>query len=129
ERLTGPGLELYLSACDGETVTGPHTRRPAPPVRRPALTLGLAVPPDLLGAPAAGRRLHDHALLDCFLFALPPDLLGLRQVDAPSVPERVRDTYHRALTALLELPAAPDRNGRPAPHLLTLSGSASRLFV
>ena len=65
-----------------------------------------------------------RGLLGRFLYALPANLLGHRQIDAPPVPDDVRQTYHNVITKLLELPFGTDDEGHQTAHILRLDPEA-----
>jgi hypothetical protein len=65
--------------------------------------------------------LRGRGLLGRFLYALPVSLLGRRHINAPPVPETLRQAYHRTVLALLQLPSGTDATGKPVPHVLRLA--------
>jgi replicative DNA helicase len=93
-------------------------------VKAPALTIGLAVQPDVIRGLSEKPGFRERGLLARFLYALPISLLGHRDPDAAPVPDEVRAEYHANITALLNLPFGTDENGDPGPHLLRLAPEA-----
>jgi replicative DNA helicase len=93
-------------------------------VKAPAITIGLAVQPDVIRGLAEKPGFRGRGLLGRFLYALPESLLGRRDPDAPPVPGDIRAAYHDNVTALLALPFGTDENGAPGPHLLHFSPEA-----
>jgi transcriptional regulator with XRE-family HTH domain len=93
-------------------------------VKAPAITIGLAVQPDVIRGLAEKPGFRGRGLLGRFLYALPVSLLGHRDPDAPPVPNEIRAAYYSNVTALLALPFGTDENGDPWPHLLHLSSDA-----
>jgi hypothetical protein len=97
-------------------------------VSQPALTVGLAVQPDVIRGLAQKPEFRGRGLLARFLYALPTSLLGHRDINPPSAPETVLSEYHDKVLALLHLPFAKDHNGDPCPHTLSLdAGAGARL--
>jgi hypothetical protein len=121
-------LEVYLKGHAGDALRVDRVNRPAEFVQQPALTLGLAVQPDVLRSLANRPGFRGRGLLGRFLYALPPDLLGRRRIDAPPVPDAVREMHQRHMTALLQIPTATDHLARPIAHLLVLAPAAVRLL-
>jgi replicative DNA helicase len=93
-------------------------------VKSPAITIGLAVQPDVIRGLAQEPEFRGRGLLARFLYALPASMLGYRDLDAPPVPEAIRAEYHAKVTALLNLPFGTDANGDCEPHLLRLTSDA-----
>jgi hypothetical protein len=93
-------------------------------VKQPAITIGLAIQPDVIGGLAESPEFRGRGLLGRFLYALPVSLLGHRDLDAPPVPDEIRAEYHAKVTALLSLPFGTDPNGDREPHLLRLTSEA-----
>ena len=96
-------------------------------VKAPAITIGLAVQPDVICGLAERPDFRGRGLLARFLYALPVTLLGRRDPDAPPVPDHVRAAYYANVIALLNISFGTDENGDPGPRLLRLGpeGQAS----
>jgi replicative DNA helicase len=95
---------VYLQGHSGDDLTIDRVQRPTQNVKRPALTMGLAVQPDVIQGLANKKGFRDRGLLGRFLYALPTSFVGRRNIDAPSMPTCVRDAYHRKVLTLLGLP-------------------------
>lgn len=121
-------LGVFLKGHAGDTLRVDRVNRPPEQVRRPALTIGLAVQPDVIQGLAAKPGFRGRGLLARFAYALPESLVGRRNTRAAPMPRPVRDTYHHALLNLLEMESATDETGAPTPHLLTLSPEAAMLL-
>jgi replicative DNA helicase len=121
---------VYLRGHAGDDLRVDRVSRPAEFVRAPALTMGLAVQPEVIHGLAACPGFRGRGLLGRFLYSLPQSLLGRRVSDPPAIPDTVRRTYHRMLTALLRLELNPvtDISGQPEPHRLALSPEAAACF-
>ena len=92
-------------------------------VKAPAITVGLAVQPDVIRGLAERPGFRGRGLLARFLYALPVSLLGHRDPDAAPVPDDIRAMYQANVVALLNLPFGTDET--PAqPRLLRLSPEA-----
>lgn len=124
-----PNLEVYLKSHAGDDHRVDRKQRPPEHVQKPALTLGLAVQPDVIRALADKPGFRGRGLLGRFLYSMAPDLLGRRKSGAPPVPEAVRAAYHCHLTSLLDLDPARDADGSPVPHTLQLAPDAERTLL
>jgi replicative DNA helicase len=88
-----PNLDLWLKGHSGDPVRIDRKGRSPEYIRRPALTLGLMIQPEVLRVIAAQRQFRGRGLLARFLYALPPSKVGRRQTAAPPVPDDVANAY------------------------------------
>ncbi len=75
--------------------------RPAEHIDRPALTLGLAVQPEVLRDIAQMPGFRGKGLLARILFAVPENTVGRRRIGADPIPGEVADAYAKNLDALV----------------------------
>jgi hypothetical protein len=122
-------LAVYLKGHAGDTVRVDRVGRAPAYIDRPALTLGLAVQPDVIRGLAQNPGFRGQGLLGRFLYAMPRSLVGHRDVDPPPLPDEARDDYRDGVRALLELPFGTDENGAPAEHVVTLTREAYELWL
>lgn len=117
-------LDVYLKGHSGDDLRVDRVGRPSDNVDRPALTIGLAIQPDVL------RRLRDQpgfrgrGLLGRILYALPRNTVGRRDVHPPSLSPRVAAEYERTVRNLLAIEPTLDASDAPAEHVLRLSPAA-----
>jgi replicative DNA helicase len=119
-----PNLGVFLRAHIGDAVRVDRVNRASEHVARPALTIGLAVQPEVLRGLMDKPGFRGRGLLGRFLYALPPSPLGQRVINPPPLPEAVRQTYEMRLRALLELHPADTIDGEALPQLLHLTPAA-----
>lgn len=124
-----PNFEVYLKGHAGDNLRVDRVNRPAEMIRRPALTLGLAVQPDVIRSLADQPGFRGRGLLGRFLYSLPPDMLGSRNVRAPGVPIHLRDGYWTRMTALLDLPLRTTEDGDAIPYTLQLTPEAEHRLL
>jgi hypothetical protein len=126
-------FEVFLKGHAGDDLRVDRVGRPPVFIRRPALTLGLAIQPEAIRSLGAIPGSRGRGLPGRFLYAMPPSIVGRRAVDPPPVPETVTQAYRANMTALLELsigtsqqgePADTDQQGEPAEEVLTLAQPA-----
>jgi len=113
-----PNFEVVLKGHVGDTLRVDRGSRPAELVERPALTLGLAVQPDVLEGLAATRQFRGRGLIGRILFSIPPTLVGGRAFDTAPIPAAITARYHERITSLLAMPPAD------APEILVPSTEA-----
>jgi replicative DNA helicase len=95
-----PNLGVYLKGHAGDLLKVDRRGRPPEYVRRPCLTIGLTVQPEVLQGLASRPGFRGRGLLARFLYSLPESLVGRRQAGAPPVPTPVADRYSLELQAL-----------------------------
>jgi hypothetical protein len=95
-----PNLDVYLKGHSGSMLRVDRKGRPAEHVQQPALTVGLAVQPDVLRSLSGEPGFRGRGLLARFLFALPASRVGGRRTDATPLQPAVRTTYAAELGTL-----------------------------
>ncbi|MCE3552846.1 DUF3987 domain-containing protein [Pseudonocardia sp. RS11V-5] len=116
-----PSLEVFLKGHAGDLLRVDRKGRPAEHVAAPALTLGLALQPEVLTDIAKMPGFRGRGLLARILYSLPENTVGRRQVGAPAVPAPIANTYASRLTRLVLHLADHDE-----PRRLRLSREADR---
>jgi replicative DNA helicase len=96
----GPNLDVYLKGHAGDALRVDRKGRPPEFVDRPALTVGLAVQPEVLRTLRDRPGFRGRGLLARFLYALPASTVGRRKVGAAPVPAEVAARYRVDLQAL-----------------------------
>lgn len=120
---------VFVRGHAGDTLRVDRVGRDADFVPAPALTMGLAVQPDIIQGLMKHEGFRGRGLLGRFLYSIPKSTLGSRDANAPSVPPRVRAAYEAGVAALLRLEADHDEQGDPRPWVLTLDDDARALFL
>jgi hypothetical protein len=105
----GPNFGVFLKAHAGDTLRVDRRNR-SEFVDWPALTLGITTQPDVVRGLSEKAGFRGQGLLGRFLYALPISLVGRRKIDAPPVPETVRQSYHEHIATLLLLRASHSAN-------------------
>lgn len=119
-----PNLDVFLKGHAGDDLRVDRVGRPPDFVRAPALTLGIALQPEVIAGLAGKPGFRGRGLLGRFLFSLPESFVGRRTVNPPPVPEPVRETYRLHVRALLQLPDAAPPGQESKPHVLDLMPDA-----
>ncbi|MCX7016753.1 MAG: YfjI family protein [Candidatus Sumerlaeota bacterium] len=115
---------VLLKGHCGDTLRVDRVTRPSEHIPKPALTLGLAIQPEVILGVMNQGVLRGRGLLARFLYSLPRSLIGQRSVDPPPVPNETQDQYSRYMMALLQIEPAIRQDGEPEPHVLRLSDQA-----
>jgi replicative DNA helicase len=99
-RVPGANLGVYLKGHAGDRLRVDRVGRASEYVTRPALTIGLAVQPEVLRTMADVPELGGLGVLARFLYALPHSLMGDRSTDPEPVPAKLADEYASKLILL-----------------------------
>jgi replicative DNA helicase len=117
-----PNLGVYLRGHAGDTLRVDRVNRPPEHVERPALTMGLAVQPDVLRGLVDKPSFRGRGLLGRFLYAIPESTVGCRLIDPDPVPAHVTARYRHELRRLLTLDC------QAQPHVLAFGDEARAIF-
>ncbi|MFZ5893258.1 MAG: YfjI family protein [Myxococcota bacterium] len=119
-----PNLDVYLKSHPGDDLRVDRVGRPPLHVRKPALTLGLAVQPDVIRDLGRKRGFRGTGLLARFFYSLPQSLVGQRDVAPPPVPNAVSAAYDALCSSLLALPEQRERDGELVPSVVPFDDDA-----
>lgn len=109
---------VFLKGHAGDTLRVDRVSRPSEFVKKPALTLGLTVQPDVIRGLMAYPGFKGRGLLGRFLYAMPVSLLGKRDTDPPPMTEEMRTPYRLRIRNLLALRPGLDQFGNRTPWTL-----------
>ena len=84
---------VFLKSWAGDDLRVDRKGRPPEHVEKPALTLGLAVQPEVLTTIARQPGFRGRGLLARFLYAMPPTNVGSRLTNTAPVPEDIEHHY------------------------------------
>jgi hypothetical protein len=115
-----PNMDLWLKGHSGDPMKVDRKGRAAEYVRRPALTLGLMIQPDVLRSIATHREFRGRGLLARFLYAFPVSKVGRRRIATEPVAAATAQAYTDTIKAL----ASGLAGWAGDPAILTLTESA-----
>ncbi|MEI8375379.1 MAG: YfjI family protein [Planctomycetota bacterium] len=118
-------FDVYLKGHSGDEIRTDRLGRSPVFVQRPAITLALAVQPDVIRGLGEKAELRGKGLLARILYSLPRSLLGQRISNAPPVPAEVTVEYRRLVLTICGIarPGIP-----PQTQHLRLSDEAATCF-
>ncbi|MFJ9021594.1 YfjI family protein [Streptomyces sp. NPDC102259] len=118
-----PNMEVFLKGhAGGRLRVNRQTRREY--IDAPALTMGLAVQPEVLQAIGKIKGAKGRGLLGRFLYSLPKSTVGYRKTITDPVPEQTAATYKaRVIDLTLSLAGWTD------PALIQLSPEADTVLI
>lgn len=124
-----PNLDVFLKSHSGADELRVKRRGRNEYVHRPALTMALAIQPEVVASLITKKGFRGRGLLGRFFYAVPRNLVGQRQVNAPPMSEPTKILYRENLLHLLGLEArGADDEARPE-HFLFLSEEARELHL
>lgn len=124
-----PNIDVYLKGHNGGNITTDRIGREGGTIHEPAITIGLAVQPDVIASLRDKKGFRGRGLLARFLWAMPESLVGRRDPDPPPVPLEVSQAYEDAITSLLRRPTRRDETGEIKPQPMDFSAAAHALVV
>jgi replicative DNA helicase len=96
-----PNLEAFLKGHAGDHLVVDRKGRPPEHVEHPALTLGLALQPEVLTDIAAMPSFRGRGLLARILYSLPASTVGRRRIGTPPPTPAVTEAYTANLRTLV----------------------------
>lgn len=121
-------LDLILKGHSGETHRVDRVNQPPRYIKRPTITMGLAVQPDVLNSLADNPSFRGRGLLGRFLYTLPENLVGTRTYLNRPIDPNAKADYTEMIRALLHLASPITRDDPGARHTLRLTGAALSLW-
>ena len=118
-------FDVYLKGHAGDPLRTGRVSRDREALDAPALSVALAVQPDVIRGLASEATLRTRGLLARFLYAIPRSIVGGRTIAPPPVPERLAAGYRAAMRELWSTAGGIDESGKPVPHLLPFIPAAS----
>jgi hypothetical protein len=122
-----PNLDVWLKSHSGDPLKVDRQGRAPEYIRRPALTLGLMIQPEVLNTIAANRQFRGRGLLARILYAYPTPKVGYRTI-APNPPEPTTVAGYEAVMRGLATGMAK-WVGDPAVLILTPTAQKAMLAI
>ncbi len=119
-----PMFSVYLQGHAGDDIRVDRVSRPSEYVHQPAITMGLAVQPEVIRGLFDQPAFRGRGLLARFLYSIPKSTLGRREVNPPEVPFEMTKAYGTLIKTLCQLQPGLDSDGRQVPYYLNLDSRA-----
>jgi replicative DNA helicase len=117
-------LEVYLKGHAGDDLKV-NRRGRSEYAKRPALTIGVTVQPDVVRGLAKNESFRGKGLLARWLYSWPVSLVGRREVEPESVAPAIAATYSKKINALAQL----SPKSRDEENIIELSQTARQSLV
>lgn len=98
-------IDVFLKGHSGDTIRVDRIGRASESILRPALTMLLAVQPEVLNGLMRNGTFRGRGLTARFLYAIPKSALGVRNFYTKPIDESVKTEYIKLLRSLLETDA------------------------
>lgn len=121
-------LDVYLKGHSGDAIRVDRIGRSPVSIDKPALTIGLAVQPDVIKGCVNNASFRGRGLVGRFLYSMPPSPVGHRKIDPRPIRPEARSRYEKAIASLLKTEIDLDKNGAPKPRVLVLDRDAQKVF-
>ena len=121
-----PNLGVYLKGHAGDDIRVNRANRDfvSRYVHKPALSIGIAIQPEVLRGLTLKKGFRGRGLLGRFLYSLPQSLLGHRKINPSPIDSRMAEAYRNVILDALRLGPNLDADGKPCPHIVTVGADA-----
>jgi hypothetical protein len=117
-------FDVYLKGHAGDPWRSGRVSRDREAVNDPALSVALAVQPDVIRGLASDATLRTRGFLARFLYSIPASLVGRRKIAPGAVPEYVTEAFRQSMLGLWKTFAQLDDTGADVPNRLHFSAEA-----
>jgi hypothetical protein len=121
-------FDVYLKGHAGDPLRVGRVSRARDTVDQPALSLALAVQPDVIRGLNEQASMRGRGFLARLLYSVPVSRVGSREIAPRPVPEAVSREFSGSMLALWRLTGTNDEKGNDAPHWLRFSREADELL-
>jgi hypothetical protein len=119
-----PNIDATLKAHAGDDIAVDRVSRSEEYIRRPALTIALAVQPEVLRSLTTNPSFRGKGLLARFAYFMPRPMVGRRSIHVDPVPDVVRTEYLRRTRNLWNLAPKLGGDGCIEPRVLAVTPEA-----
>lgn len=121
-----PNLGVFLKGHAGDDLRINRANRDSTPryVHKPALSIGIAVQPEVLRGLTLKKGFRGRGLLGRFLYSMPKSLLGRRKINPSPVDSKIAAAYNKMILDALKLESNVDADGNPCPYIVTIGANA-----
>jgi hypothetical protein len=98
-------FDLYLKAHAGDPWSNHRVGRESQFMRKPSLTMGLAIQPDVLDEIGTNRHFRGRGLIARFLFSICKSYVGFRQRQTRSLSPSLIQEYRNHIFTLMDAPS------------------------
>lgn len=123
-----PNIDVLLKGHSGDDVRVDRRDR-SEHIERPALSIGLAVQPDVLRGLIEKPGFRGRGLIGRFLYSLPKSTIGHRKIRPTAMTDEIRQTYQKNVCRLASVEPFVNVEGKSEPKLIEFSKAADDLLA
>lgn len=116
-------IDTFLKGYSGDPIQVDRIGRKSENIINPALSVLLAIQPEVLNGLVGNSTFKGRGLPARFLYSFPKSKIGSRDSDPPKIPSHVKEEYERTVQLLLGLPISDE------PQMIHLSSKALELSL
>lgn len=125
-----PNLDIYLKGHSGrDEVRVNRIGRSGEKLTKPALSMALAIQPTIIRGMMKRPNFQGTGFLARFLYSVPPDMVGYRDVDAPPRDDVIHNRYTSNVTRLFRIPEQHKADGTVDPYVLSFDPAATEFLT
>jgi hypothetical protein len=117
-------FDVYLKGHAGDTLRVGRISRQGETVEQPALSVAVAVQPDVIRGLATEASMKGRGFLARYLFGVPKSLVGRRKTKPKPMPTTVANAYREKMQLVWALEGKKGGNGKPTTTFIRFSPSA-----
>ncbi|WP_345323363.1 YfjI family protein [Novipirellula rosea] len=117
-------FEMYLKAHAGDSSKVHRISRSPVVLESPALTIGLAIQPEVIRGLAGKSAFRGRGLLGRFIYAYPESWIGKRKIRTVPMPKALELEYQSLIKRLFQIQPRPDGS----PNIVRLNDEAANEF-
>jgi hypothetical protein len=121
-------FDVYLKGYSGDPLRSDRISRQREASDSPALSVALAVQPDIIRGLADEATLKTRGFLARFFYGVPASLVGNRRIAPPPVASAIAANFHKNMLALWHIAGTVDSNGKPAPAWIRFTSAADAVL-
>jgi len=123
-----PNIDVLLKGHSGDDLRVDRRDR-SEHIEKPALTIGLAVQPDVLRGLIEKPGFRGRGLIGRFLYGMPNSTIGQRKIRPTAMTDEIRLAYHKNVKLLAAVMPFINADGKSEPRLIRFSKAADDLLA
>lgn len=123
-----PNIDVLLKGHDGDMIRVDRMGRDSEIIYDPALTLGLTFQPSIIQNILKQPSFRGRGLLGRFLYVMPKNIIGYRNIDTPSINPGIKVAYLNFIRTLISDLLDFEKDNHKKPLSLHLSDEARHIF-
>ena len=120
-----PNFEIWLKGHCGDDFRANRVGRKSVRLKHPAITLGIAVQPDVIRGLAATPGFRGRGMLGRFAYSMPRSMVGTREVRSTPTPEPIQAAYNKQVRVYAEWEPGRNEDGSLRPVVMVLTADAA----